>query len=81
MFLENLSRCSIPFPESDGAMNVKVSLVKCLGSLYLSHVSSHVTFFSSVFSGFFPVTSSHEEKMLFPSTLHSEELRHQGNEY
>lgn len=30
---------------------------------------------------FFPVTSSHEEKMLFSSTLHSEELRHQGNEY
>lgn len=28
---------------------------------------------------FFPVTSSHQEEMLFPSTLHSEELRHQGN--
>lgn len=36
VFLENVSRCSTRFLESDGVMNVEVSLVKCLGSLYLS---------------------------------------------
>lgn len=77
---ENLSRCSAFFRESDGVMNAEVS--GQMPWVFVSHVSSHIAFcFISVFSACFPMTYSHEKKMLFPFSLHSKELRRQGNEY
>lgn len=56
VFLQNLSRCSPPFPELDEAMNVDVSLVNHLRSLYMSHklLPTLFSFKISFFSVFFP---------------------------